>query len=265
MEHGGWMRRIGFVVAIMLIGGLGYAAGTARLLSPQRAIAAEECVTFSQTGKQLCGRFLEYWQANGGLAQQGLPLSNTFEEQSSVDGKTYTVQYFERAVFEAHPENQRPYDVLLSLVGREKYQAKYPNGVGGAPPPVVVPGAYPRAADGQGFRFTVYEVKDPGPTGEYDFQKPKPGNRFIAVDLGITATGGVAINANRLYAKLKTDTNRDYTYGPSVPEPQFTLGAVQPGETSRGWIAFEVAANEQPISITYDPTFGKGPATINLR
>ena len=85
-------------------------------------------VAFPQTGKRLGGRFLEYWNANGGLAQQGYPISDEFQERSRVDGKTYTVQYFERAVFELHTENQRPFDVLLSLVGRFEHQRKYATG-----------------------------------------------------------------------------------------------------------------------------------------
>jgi C-terminal peptidase prc len=35
------------------------------------------------------------------------------------------VQYFERAVFEYHPENQAPYDVLLSQLGTTRYKALY--------------------------------------------------------------------------------------------------------------------------------------------
>ncbi len=62
--------------------------------------------------------------SNGGLAQQGYPISNEFQEKSDLDGKTYTVQYFERAVFEAHPENQAPYDVLLSQLGTFQYRAR---------------------------------------------------------------------------------------------------------------------------------------------
>ena len=72
---------------------------------------------FPQTGKTLSGRFLEYWRTHGGIEQQGYPISDVLTEKSDVDGKTYRVQYFERAVFEAHPENQAPYDVLLSLLG----------------------------------------------------------------------------------------------------------------------------------------------------
>jgi plastocyanin/methionine-rich copper-binding protein CopC len=90
--------------------------------------ASSECQTFTETGKTACGRFLQYWKEHGGLAQQGFPISNEFQEKSDTDGKTYTVQYFERAVFEAHPENPAPNDVLLSLLGNFLYKQKYPSG-----------------------------------------------------------------------------------------------------------------------------------------
>src|SRR5205085_8995363 len=59
--------------------------------------------------------------------------------RSDIDGKSYNMQYFERAVFELHPENQPPYDVLLSLLGRIKFNARYS---GGAPDndPNLMPG-----------------------------------------------------------------------------------------------------------------------------
>ena len=99
----------------------------------QQQVAAQKpgCQTFPETGKSVCGRFLEYWLGHGGVAQQGYPISDEIQEVSAVDGKTYTVQYFERAVFEKHPENQPPYDVLLSLLGSEFYELKYPNGAPG--------------------------------------------------------------------------------------------------------------------------------------
>jgi hypothetical protein len=81
----------------------------------------DHCQFFGQTYMQVCGKFLDYWQAHGGLMQQGYPISSAFPEVSDIDGKTYTVQYFERAVFELHPENQPPYDVLLSA-GRSAVQ-----------------------------------------------------------------------------------------------------------------------------------------------
>jgi len=81
---------------------------------------------FEQTKHWVGGKFLEYWQAHGGVAQQGYPISDEFQEKSDLDGKVYTVQYFERAEFELHPENQAPYDVLLSQLGTFRYKEQHP-------------------------------------------------------------------------------------------------------------------------------------------
>src|SRR5438093_4027559 len=98
--------------------------------TPEAAHAQQGSRLFPETGKTVKGRFLDYWNKNGALPQQGYPISEEIQERSDTDGKTYTVQYFERAVFEYHPEYQAPYDVLLSLLGNFRYKAKYP---GGAP------------------------------------------------------------------------------------------------------------------------------------
>src|SRR4051794_36451168 len=84
--------------------------------------------TFPETGKTVKGKFLAYWDTHGALPQQGYPISEEMQEVSDTDGKTYTVQYFERAVFELHPENAAPSDVLLSLLGVFLYNQKYPAG-----------------------------------------------------------------------------------------------------------------------------------------
>src|SRR5689334_6644393 len=93
------------------------------------ATSAPDCQTFAETGFTVCDRFLAYWKANGGLAQQGLPISKVYEEQNAPppagDGKVHLVQYFQRARFELHDENQPPYDVLLGLLGTEQFKAKY--------------------------------------------------------------------------------------------------------------------------------------------
>jgi len=96
--------------------------------APGQQASTTNAYLFPQTGKTIGGRFREYWEQNGGLAQQGYPISDQFQEKSNLDGKTYTVQYFERAVFEYHPENQAPYDVLLSQLGTFRYKAKYGEG-----------------------------------------------------------------------------------------------------------------------------------------
>ncbi len=75
---------------------------------------------FPETGQVVTGTFLRYWQQYGGLAQFGLPRTRAFQERSPYDNTLYTVQYFERARFELHPENGDPqYQVLLGLLGRD--------------------------------------------------------------------------------------------------------------------------------------------------
>ena len=115
---------------VMLIVGITFLS--LHLLQLERSAGVAEaqsgCQRFPTTGHTLCGRFLQYWQQHGGLAQQGYPLTEPFSEMSDTDGKIYTVQYFERAVFEAHPENRAPNDVLLALLGTFRYKERYPIG-----------------------------------------------------------------------------------------------------------------------------------------
>ena len=109
------------------VGGHGAVLGARSVAAADQATGG--CQTFTETGKTVCGAFLDYWRTHGGLAQQGLPLTDPFQGISPVDGRIYTMQYFERAVFEYHPENNPPYDVLLSLLGREALQQQFPQGV----------------------------------------------------------------------------------------------------------------------------------------
>ncbi len=137
------------VLALPALGtGHGYAQGNSR--------------TFAETGKTVKGRFLEYWNQNGGLPQQGLPISEEMQEKSDTDGKTYTVQYFERAVFELHGENKPPNDVLLSLLGNFLYQQKYPNGAPGQKASTDKPRKFEATGKTVGGKFLAYWEKNGG-------------------------------------------------------------------------------------------------------
>jgi hypothetical protein len=86
------------------------------------------CRFFPETGHNICADILKAWRANGlefdgrrgkseaeNLALFGMPVSDPQTEQ--IDGTAYTVQWFERARFELHPENAPPYNVLLGRLG----------------------------------------------------------------------------------------------------------------------------------------------------
>jgi TolB protein len=113
--------------------------------------------TFAETNMTVTGIFLDYWDQHGGLPQQGYPISGLLSERSELDGKTYTVQYFERAVFEHHPDNRPPFDVLLSQLGTFRYKEKYPNGASNQRPNAT-PGSLliPETGKRLGGRFLQY-------------------------------------------------------------------------------------------------------------
>ena len=83
---------------------------------PAKQLLDDTCTYSFETGHNLCGSFHEYWSAHGGLPQLGFPISE--EKEELIDGKTYRVQWFERARLEYHPENPAPYDILLGQFGR---------------------------------------------------------------------------------------------------------------------------------------------------
>jgi hypothetical protein len=85
---------------------------------------------FVETGHAIAPEFWDYWSNHGlefgdsgvtfreSLALFGYPLSQPMIETNS-DGHTVLTQYFERAVFEYHPDNPDPYKVLLRRLGAE--------------------------------------------------------------------------------------------------------------------------------------------------
>jgi hypothetical protein len=104
---------------------------------PHSSLAQPSSRYFPETQHYVKGVFLKYWQEHGGLAQQGYPLTEEFREVSKSDGKEYTVQYFERAVFEYHPEYAgSSSEVLLSQLGKFELDDRYPNNSNPAANPI---------------------------------------------------------------------------------------------------------------------------------
>lgn len=80
---------------------------------------------FPETRHRVGGAFLAFWDRYSGLTNFGYPLSEEVQEVSPLDGRTYTVQYFERGRLEYHPENAgSPFEVLLGQLGTEMLQAR---------------------------------------------------------------------------------------------------------------------------------------------
>jgi hypothetical protein len=146
------------LLPISLVLNLMWLAGAIWPLHP--LAAQDEVRYFPETGHTLRGRFLDYWNTHGGLAQQGYPLTEEFTETSALDNQPYTVQYFERAVYEYHPENAGSvYEVLLTQLGKYQLDSRYPNGSNPAaqrvpePPTSSVPTSTPTAVPSSAAEF----------------------------------------------------------------------------------------------------------------
>lgn len=74
------------------------------------------CRYFAEAGKSVCYNFLDFYNANGGVAQFGYPVTNFQLE----DG--WIVQYFQRARFEWHPELPIGQKVKLTDLGKRYFQ-----------------------------------------------------------------------------------------------------------------------------------------------
>jgi hypothetical protein len=101
---------------------------------------AQRSQVFPATGHSLGGAFAAYWNANGGLARFGYPLTEELIEPEGGSGRPRVVQYFERARFEHFPEySNTPYEVQLGRLGdaalrRQGVDWQLEPRVGGAPP-----------------------------------------------------------------------------------------------------------------------------------
>ncbi len=74
-------------------------AGLAR---PQPAAAQERSRCFPETGHCVSGKFLDYWERNGGLAVFGYPLSPLIPNEIVQDDWVGRTQWFERDRMEDH-------------------------------------------------------------------------------------------------------------------------------------------------------------------
>jgi len=86
---------------------------------PARAVRdGPDRIYFPQTGHFLAFGFLDFWLAHGDTLLFGYPLSEELDEGG------LTVQYFERAVFEWHPEAPAEWRVQLRRLGAETRQGR---------------------------------------------------------------------------------------------------------------------------------------------
>ncbi len=73
---------------------------------------SDGCRYFVETGHYVCGEFLRFFEARGGVEIFGFPITEAFNDPRL----SLYVQYFQRARIESHPYNPEPYKVQLGLL-----------------------------------------------------------------------------------------------------------------------------------------------------
>ncbi len=126
---------------------------------------------FPETDKTISGPYRVYWTKHGGLMQFGYPISDVMNRVSKTDGKTYQVQYFERTVFERHPENTgTDFEILIPLMGKDAY---------------------------------YNEVGNPSCPGDHAMQR----DEVFLVKKGCSAMGDIEVQSNGTFQQLAQDKN----------------------------------------------------------
>ncbi|HEY8597812.1 MAG TPA: CAP domain-containing protein [Thermomicrobiales bacterium] len=105
-----------FITPVLLIFAL-----TGAALFPAHSAAAAGPRYFAETGHNSPEIFANYWEAHGGAAAFGLPITEAYSQNG------LTIQWFERARFERHLANKdTPFEVQLGQLGREIRDADAP-------------------------------------------------------------------------------------------------------------------------------------------
>jgi hypothetical protein len=97
-------------------------------------------------------------------------------------------------------------------------------------------------------RITVISCDD-NATPDDDSVMPRPGNRFVVVEVAVENTSGADLST--FFDWQLTDSARDtWSQALSVREPSFLGGELAPGETAQGYLTYEVTATASQLVLT---------------
>lgn len=110
---------------------------------------------------------------------------------------------------------------------------------------------------------TVNAITDPAISSN-QFNAPK--GRWVVVDWTVTNRGAKNLDVNPLDFKLQTADGFLYSEGNSagLPEPALDLGTLAPGDTVRGFVAYDVALGARVQKLIYQPGLSKQLTVVDL-
>jgi hypothetical protein len=192
---------------------------------------------FPETGHGLSGPFYDFWRKHGGLPVFGYPISEPLQEAGAADGKPYTVQYFERARFEHHPEDMEAfyrdrankkglrlltlYEVQLGDLGRQvaaRQGYHFARSEQRPEAPTWSPGLWSRRIEVNLTTQWLTAYEDDTPV----FQAPVA----TARDGFVTPTGSFAIYRKTPKRTMAGALGGERWYVPNVPWVQYVVGGV---------------------------------------
>jgi len=97
-------------------------------------------------------------------------------------------------------------------------------------------------------RITLLSWED-NATPDDETVEPRPRNRFVVVDVAVENTGSRQLST--FFDWVLTDSARDtWTQALAVREPQFLGGELDPGESARGFLTYEVGSAAAQLVLT---------------
>ena len=129
-----------------------------------------------------------------------------------------------------------------------------------APPPERTPlGAW---VDAEDYRVRVVAVED---CEVEPYFAPRPGHRKIGVHLELTGLRDEPVPVNGLFATLLDSTGEPHRPTPAGCRPTLPAGRLEVGQTTRGFVSFEVAEDASGLLLRYQPIIvGRVPRPITF-
>lgn len=119
-------------------------------------------------------------------------------------------------------------------------------------------------ADLDGLKLSVNEF-DMEYMPEDDFYYPGTDMKYVAVELHMVNDSNEPVYYSDYNFKLKDSDNYSYdvVFG-GAKQPTFSSGSLAVGQELRGWITYEVPANETVFSLLYTGSFGEKSVEFSI-
>jgi hypothetical protein len=182
----------------------------------------------------------------------------TGEFTAELEGRPYTVQYFERRRFELHPE-LAPDAVLLGLLGREVLTARQgqPQPVPPAPQPTPAPQPPPSSGI---TRTCAQNAPAPAEGAQAWMTVPEPGRRSdntLCVRLVVNGqpVAGAGVEAEVNYKSTKATLDTATTGADGVAQLTFNIGGASSGYTVRVDVTVTVNGQTYTTNTSFTPRY----------